>query len=143
MARSIKAGDKISLHYTGTLDDGSQFDSSRGGSPLSFQAGAGQVIPGFDTAVMGMVVGESKVFTLSPEEAYGPYVEELVQEVDLTELPEGFEPRIGMQVQAEADTGEVAVFTITEMDDDSITLDANHELAGEALTFNIEIVSIG
>jgi peptidylprolyl isomerase len=142
MARTIKAGDTIALHYTGTLDDGSEFDSSRGSKPLSFRVGAGQVIPGFDAAVMGMEVGASKVFTIPAEEAYGPYVEELVQEVPRTDLPEDFEPIIGMQVQAQSDTGEVAVFTITELDDEIVTLDANHELAGETLTFDIKIVSI-
>ncbi len=142
MTRLIKAGDTVALHYTGTLDDGTEFDSSQGRAPLSFKVGAGQVIPGFDAAVLGLSVGQNSTFTIPAEEAYGPYIEELVQEVDRSELPSDFLPRIGMQVEAQADTGEVAIFTITELDDDTVTLDANHELAGEDLTFAIEIVSI-
>jgi peptidylprolyl isomerase len=140
---TVKTGDTVSLHYTGTLNDGSEFDSSVGGSPLSFTVGAGQVIPGFDAAVQGMAVGEKKTVTIPADEAYGEHNEAMVQVVPRAHLPDDMPVEEGMQVQAETEDGQLMVLTIVEFDDENVTMDANHPLAGEDLTFALEIVSIG
>ena len=137
-----KSGDTVRIHYTGTLDDGTQFDSSDGRDPLEFALGGGQVIPGFDGAVDGMAVGENKSVTIPPEEAYGQRHEQLVQQVPKTALPEDMEPAVGMQLQSQGPDGQVMNLVVTEIVDDTITVDANHPLAGQALTFAIELVEI-
>ena len=137
-----KTGDTVRIHYTGTLDDGTQFDSSDGRDPLEFALGGGQVIPGFDSAVDGMAVGESKSVTIPPDEAYGQRHEQLVQQVPRTTLPEDMEPAVGMQLQSKSPDGQVMNLVVTEIVDDSITVDANHPLAGQTLTFAIELVEI-
>ena len=137
-----KAGDKVRIHYTGTLDDGTQFDSSAGREPLEFALGGGQVIPGFDNAVDGMTVGESKTVTIPPEDAYGQRHDQLVQQVSREALPEDMEPAIGMQLQTQSPDGHIMNLVVTEVADDSITVDANHPLSGQALTFDIELVEI-
>jgi len=138
-----KDGDLVAVHYILTLDDGTEVESSRDrGEPLSFVVGAGQMITGFDNAVRGMKVGEIKTVTLPPEEAYGPYREELVVTLSRSQLEEGLEPYVGQQLimtQPDGQIGYVTVVAITETD---ITVDANYELAGETLTFEIELVSI-
>lgn len=137
-----KSGDTVRIHYTGTLDDGTQFDSSAGRDPLEFALGGGQVIPGFDSAVDGMAVGESKTVTIPAEEAYGQRHEQLVQQVSRSALPDDIEPAVGMQLQSQSPEGQVMMLVVTEVEDDSITVDANHPLAGQALTFDIELVEI-
>lgn len=137
-----KSGDTVRIHYTGTLDDGTQFDSSDGRDPLEFALGGGQVIPGFDSAVDGMAVGDSKSVTISPEQAYGERHEQLVQQVPKSALPEDMEPAIGMHLQSQGPDGQVMNLAVTEVEDESITVDANHPLAGQALTFAIELVEI-
>lgn len=137
-----KAGDTVKIHYTGTLDDGSEFDSSAGREPLEFTLGSGQVIPGFDDAVLGMSVGESKSVSIPSTEAYGERREELVQQVPKSALPEDLEPVEGMALQARGDDGQVFDLTVTEVGDDAITVDGNHQLAGETLNFAIELVAI-
>ena len=137
-----KAGDTVRIHYTGTLDDGTQFDSSSGRDPLEFSLGGGQVIPGFDTAVSGMSVGESKSVTIVPEDAYGERHEKLLQQVPRATLPDDMEPAVGMQLQTQSPDGQVMNLVIAEIADDTITVDANHPLAGFALTFAIELVEI-
>ena len=137
-----KTGDTVRIHYTGTLDDGTQFDSSDGRDPLEFALGGGQVIPGFDTAVDGMAVGENKSVTIQPEEAYGERHDQLVQQVPRSSLPEDMEPAVEMQLQSQGPDGQVMNLVVTEVEDDSITVDANHPLAGQALTFAIELVEI-
>lgn len=137
-----KPGDTVRIHYTGTLDDGSQFDSSTGRDPLEFALGGGQVIPGFDAAVTGMAVGEAKVVTIEPGDAYGERHEQLVQQVPRDTLPENIEPAAGMQLQSRSPDGQVMNLVIVEVEDESITLDANHPLSGQALTFAIELVEI-
>ena len=137
-----KAGDTVRIHYTGTLDDGTQFDSSSGRDPLEFSLGGGQVIPGFDTAVSGMSVGESKSVTIAPEDAYGERHEKLLQQVPRATLPDDMEPAVGMQLQTQSPDGQVMNLVIAEIADDTITVDANHPLAGFALTFAIELVEI-
>ena len=137
-----KSGDTVRIHYTGTLDDGTQFDSSAGRDPLEFALGGGQVIPGFDSAVDGMAVGDSKTVTIPPEEAYGQRHEQLVQQVSRSALPDEIEPAVGMQLQSQSPEGQVMMLVVTEVEEESITVDANHPLAGQALTFDIELVEI-
>jgi peptidylprolyl isomerase len=140
--RQVEIGDSVKVHYTLTLDDGTEVESSVGGTPLEFTAGAGQMIAGFDHAVVGMSVGESKTVRIPPEEAYGPYQEELVQEVPRDMLPPELELEIGAQLQAQRPDGQLVLFTVIEVTESTVTLDANHHLAGEYLTFNIELVEI-
>ena len=137
-----KSGDTVKIHYTGTLDDGTQFDSSSGREPLEFALGGGQVIPGFDNAVDGMTVGESKTVTIPAEEAYGQRHEQLVQQVSREALPDDMEPSVGMQLQSQSPDGQIMNLVVTEVADESITVDANHPLSGQALTFDIELVEI-
>ena len=137
-----KAGDAVKIHYTGTLDDGTQFDSSTGREPLAFELGSGQVIPGFDKAVDGMSIGDSKSVNIPAEDAYGPHHKEMVQEVPRDALPSDLAPEAGMSLQAEGPDGQRFNLVITDVRDDSITVDGNHPLAGKALNFDIELVSI-
>ena len=137
-----KSGDTVRIHYTGTLDDGTEFDSSAGRDPLEFALGGGQVIPGFDSAVDGMAVGESKSVTIQPDQAYGQRHEQLVQQVPRSALPEDMKPEVGMHLQSQSPEGQVMNLVVTEVQDDTITVDANHPLAGQALTFALELVEI-
>lgn len=137
-----KSGDKVRIHYTGKLDDGTQFDSSAGREPLEFDLGGGGVIPGFDSAVDGMAVGESKSVKIESEEAYGPRHEELIQDVPKTELPDDIELSVGLQLQAQSPEGQVMRFMIAAITEEVITLDGNHPLAGQTLNFDIELVEI-
>jgi peptidylprolyl isomerase len=137
-----KSGDTVKIHYTGTLDDGTQFDSSAGRDPLEFEVGSGQVIAGFDKAVEGMAVGDNKSVRLEPDEAYGPRHDQLVQEVDRSMLPDDLDPKEGMALQSSSPDGQVMQFMVTDVSEQSITVDANHPLAGQALSFDIELVEI-
>ncbi len=135
-------GDTVQVHYTGSLSDGSVFDSSDGRSPLEFSVGSGQVIPGFDKAVTGMTIGEKKTFTIPANEAYGAHDPRMVQDVPRTELPPDMTLEIGMQLSASSPDGRELRLVITELSDEVVRLDANHPLAGEDLTFAIELVAI-
>jgi len=137
-----KPGDTVKIHYTGTLDDGTQFDSSSGREPLQFTLGSGQVIPGFEKAVEGMAVGDSKKVNIPPEQAYGPRHEQMIQDVPKTALPDDLEPVEGMALQAQGQDGQVINLTVTAVQDESITVDGNHPLAGQALNFDIQLVDI-
>ena len=137
-----KQGDTVKIHYKGTLDDGTEFDSSEGRDPLEFELGSGQVIPGFDNAVDGMTVGDSKSVRIESGEAYGERHEQLIQEVPRTALPPEMEPEVGMALQSQAPDGQVMNLVVTEVAEATITVDANHPLAGQALTFEIELVAI-
>ena len=139
---TAKSGDKVRIHYTGTLDDGTEFDTSAGREPLEFALGGGQVIEGFDDAVDGMTVGESKSVRIPAEQAYGERHDQLVQEVPKTALPDEIEPAVGMQLQSRSPEGHVMNLVVTEVADETITVDGNHPLAGQALTFAIELVEI-
>ena len=135
-------GDTVKIHYTGTLDDGTQFDSSAGRDPLEFTLGSGQVIPGFDKAVEGMAVGDEKTVNIQPEDAYGPRNDQMVQEVPKNALPDDLEPEAGMGLQARGQDGQVLNLTVISVGDDSITVDGNHPLAGQNLNFDIQLVEI-
>ncbi len=135
-------GDTVAVHYTGTLEDGEVFDSSRERDPLEFEVGSGQVISGFDRAVEGLEVGESREVTISPEEGYGEPREDLVVDVEKGQFPDEEEPTVGRQVQVQVAPGQQRVATITGIEDDSVTLDLNHPLAGKELTFAVELVEI-
>lgn len=137
-----KSGDTVRIHYTGTLHDGTEFDSSTGRDPLEFALGSGQVIPGFDAAVTGMAVGEQKTVTIEPDDAYGQRHQQLVQQVPKNTLPDTIEAAVGMQLQSHSPDGRVMNLVVVEVEEESITLDANHPLSGQALTFAIELVEI-
>lgn len=138
-----QAGDTVKVHYTGTLDDGTVFDSSQDRDPIEFTLGQKQVIDGFDTAVTGMEVGETRSVSLTPDEAYGQPRDELVGTVDRDRLPEELTPEVGMFLQAQSPDGQVNDVKITDVSDDTITIDANHPLAGQNLHFDLTLVSIG
>ncbi len=137
-----KAGDTVRVHYTGTLDDGSVFDSSEGREPLEFTVGAGQVIAGFDEAVTGMQPGDEKQVTIPSDQAYGGRRDDLVLVVDRAQFPPGLNPEVGQQLQvSQGDAGSFVV-TVREVSEDAVVLDANHPLAGEDLTFQLRLVDI-
>lgn len=142
MAQTAQKGDTVAVHYTGKLNDGEVFDSSRERDPLEFEIGSGQVIPGFDQAVEGLEVGESREVRLDPEQGYGEPREDLVVDVDKSQFPAEAEPETGQQVQVQVAPGQNRVATIAEIKDESITLDLNHPLAGKTLTFDVELVDI-
>jgi len=137
-----KSGDKVKVHYTGKLGDGSVFDTSADRQPLEFTIGEGAVIPGFERAVVGLQPGESTETTIDATEAYGPRSEELVTEVKREQLPPDLEVSIGQQLQVGMANGQTAVVLVTDVTETGITIDANHPLAGMDLTFSIELVEI-
>ncbi|MGB3459293.1 MAG: peptidylprolyl isomerase [Halobacteriota archaeon] len=137
-----KVGDTIRVHYTGTLDNGTVFDSSGGREPLQFTIGRGQMIPGFDKGVLGLNLSESKTITIPADQAYGPYRADLVQVVARDQLPQDSELEVGQMLQASQPNGQIILVTITNVTDSDVTLDANHRLAGKTLTFEIQLVEI-
>jgi len=140
---TAQQGDIVKVHYTGSLSDGEVFDSSEGSEPLEFQIGSGQVIPGFELAITGMAPGESKKFTIPAQEAYGDRDDSMIVSFPINMLPEGFEAEIGSQLDLEDEEGNQIPALIIDLDEEKILLDANHPLAGEDLTFEIQVVSIG
>ena len=140
--RQAKHGDNVKIHYAGSLDDGTRFDSSFGRDPLEFTLGSGQVIPGFENAVEGMAVGERKSIRIPSDEAYGEHSDELVQELPIDFLPEELEVSVGMPLQATGPGGEVVNMMVIGVSDESVQVDANHPLAGKALNFDIELVEV-
>ena len=138
-----KAGDAVKVHYTGKLDDGTVFDTSEGSEPLAFTIGVGEVIPGFDQAVVGMRVGESREVTIQADDAYGERNEALSQTLDRDQVRLGVEPELGMNIEMHAPDGTVIPLTITEVTEKTVTLDANHPLAGLNLHFALQLVQIG
>ena len=135
-------GDTVRVHYTGKLDDGSQFDSSRGSEPLEFAMGEGQLIAGFEQAVAGLTPGDSCTVTLAPEDAYGEVSEAMIQDVPRKLMPADVELQVGMILQGGAGDGRVGDFTVVSFSEETVKLDANHPLAGKALIFDIELVEI-
>ena len=138
-----KKGKNVKIHYTGRLQDGSVFDSSSGRDPLQFSIGSGQVIPGFEEAVIGMKVGDKKTVEIPCKNAYGERNPSMVMEVDRKHVPPGLDPEVGQQMELGSPGGEIVKVTVIKADAKSITLDANPPLAGEDLTFDIELVEVG
>lgn len=141
--KTVENGDKIALHYTGTLNDGTVFDTSEGRGPLEFTVGSGQVIVGLDKELTGMAVGDKKTVTAVADEAYGPVHDHARQSVPRDQFPDNVPMDIGTQLQMQTPEGEIVMVSIAEVAEDSVLLDANHPLAGKDLTFAIELVSIG
>lgn len=135
-----QSGSTVTIHYTGKLEDGTVFDSSLERDPLSFTLGVGQVIPGFDRAVEGMSEGETKTEIIPSDQAYGPRNPEMVFRVDRQRMPPEMSVEVGQQLQFESQTGEPVVAMVVETTPEAVTLDANHPLAGEDLTFEIQLV---
>ncbi|MCX2724360.1 FKBP-type peptidyl-prolyl cis-trans isomerase [Roseibium salinum] len=137
-----KTGDTVRLHYKGTLNDGSVFDSSEGREPLEFTVGAGQIIEGLDKAIPGMKVGEEKTVTVEAEEAYGPHNPAAKQAVPRTHIPETIPLEVGLQLQAQTENGQVMNVRVIDFSEEEVVLDANHPLAGKDLTFDIQLADI-
>ncbi len=137
-----KHGDTVRVHYTGTFDDGTVFDTSAEREPLQFTIGSGQVIPGFDNAILDMVVGAKKKVNIPAEQAYGPRSEELVAQIGRDRLPADLEIEIGQQLQVGLADGGQTVVMIVDLNDETVTLDANHPMAGMDLNFELELIEI-
>lgn len=137
-----KSGDKVKVHYHGTLSDDSVFDSSREREPLEFVLGSGSVIPGFDAGVTGLKVGEIKKVNIPCADAYGEYSEKMIIDFDKAQFPEGVEPQIGQQLQMMTETGQPVMVTVKAVEEEIVKLDANHMLAGKDLNFELELVEI-
>jgi peptidylprolyl isomerase len=138
-----QTGDKVKVHYTGTFDDGTVFDSSDGRDPLEFTVGEGQVIAGFDEAITGMQAGEEQTVRIPVDKAYGPRRDDLNFAVPRSQVPEGMDPKVGDRLQVQRQDGEAAVVTVIAINEDEITLDANHPMAGKDLNFKLNLVEIG
>ena len=139
---AIVVGNKVKIHYTGTFDDGEVFDSSRDTEPLEFEVGAGQVISGFDNAVVGMKVGEGKQVRLPENEAYGPYNQEMVFDADPDQFEAGLMPEVGQQFQTQLEDEIPLLLTVKSVEGDKVVLDANHPMAGKTLNFDLEVIAI-
>ncbi|MDD4733046.1 MAG: peptidylprolyl isomerase [Desulfovibrio sp.] len=137
-----KQGDKVKVHYTGTLEDGAQFDSSEGREPLEFVLGEGMVIEGFEKAVTGLEPGESVSVSIPPEEAYGQRNEELIFRVQRSQMPPDLTPEQGMILEVQTEHGP-AQLTVVELEEEVVTLDGNPPLAGKTLNFELSLVEIG
>lgn len=139
---NAKKGDKVKVHYKGTLTTGEQFDSSEGRDPLAFTVGAGQMIKGFDDAIPGMAVGDKKTINIAPSDAYGEKNKEAVIEFPKANIPPDMKLEPGMKLQLQNQAGQPIPVVVTEVKDDVVILDANHELAGKELVFDIELMEI-
>ena len=135
-----KKGDKVKVHYTGKLEDGTVFSSSPQEEPLQFTIGENQILPGFEEAVIGMNPGESRTVQIAPENGYGPRLEELVVVIDRERLPNQMDPALGERLQIRQTDGRTIAVTVTDVSPSTVTLDANHPLAGRDLTFDISLL---
>ncbi len=137
-----KSGDTVQVHYTGTLNNGQVFDSSKDRAPLEFTLGTGMVIAGFDAAVTGLAPGETTTKTIPVDEAYGAYNPEMVADIEKASIPADFELEVGQRLEMQVPGGEAMAVTITDIKGEAVTLDGNHPLAGQDLTFELELVAI-
>ena len=137
-----KNGDTIKVHYTGKLGDGTVFDSSEGRDPLQFTLGENQVIPGFEEAIVGMETGETKSFDIPADQAYGERCDGMVMKIDRSQFPEDMNPEIGQQLRLGQQSGETLIVKVIDVSETSVTIDGNHPLAGEDLTFEVELSEI-
>ncbi|MFC1982207.1 peptidylprolyl isomerase [Chloroflexota bacterium] len=135
-------GNTVIVHYTGTLEDGTAFDSSIDREPLEFVLGAGTMIPGFEEGVRGMQVGQSKTVTIPAQEAYGEHRDDMILVIERSQLPEGLNPEVGQKLQMQQPDGGPVVVVVTDVTETTLTLDANHPLAGKDLTFELKLVEI-
>ena len=138
-----KKGDKVTVHYTGKLADGSIFDSSEGEEPLIFTIGDEELIEGFEEGVMGMAAGEKKTVTIAPDKAYGEPHDDMLLEVPLSEMPDDMELEVGDELELTNEEDEPTIVLVSQLNDKSVILDGNPPLAGETLTFDLELVTIG
>ncbi len=138
----VKSGDTVHIHYTGTLTDGTVFDSSDGRDPLTFEVGSGQIIPGLDVAIPGMAVGDKKIVEVPADQAYGQVDPNARQQVPREGIPADIPLDPGTQLQVQTENGQVLPVTVLEVTEQHVTLDANHALAGKDLKFDIELVAI-
>jgi len=137
-----KSGDTVKVHYTGQLEDGTEFDTSAEGDPLQFTIGGGQIIPGFEQAIIGMSPGDSKTAKISADQAYGPHREEMVLVVDRDQFPPHITPTVGQLLEMRQSDNQKVSVTVTDISNTQVTLDANHPLAGQDLIFDIQLVEI-
>ena len=143
MANAAQNGSSVTIHYVGPLEDGTQFDSSRErGEPMTVTVGDGQLISGFNDALVGMTEGDTKTFTITSDDAYGPHHEDRITPLDRSIFPEEFEFSAGMTVPLQNDTGQNFLAVITEFDDETVTADFNHPLAGKDLTFTVDVLAV-
>ncbi len=138
----VKEGDRIKVHYTGKLEDGTVFDTSKDGTPIEFTVGKGELIKGFERGVMGMKTGESKTIKINAEDAYGPHKKEMMFEFNKTRAPEGFDPQIGQKIDMQRADGKLVTVTVVDKTETAFIMDCNPPLAGKALIFDIELVEI-
>lgn len=141
MTNKIEQNTIASVHYTGTFTDGEIFDSSEGRDPLSFEVGKGQMISGFEQEMLGAEIGEKREFTLTPDRAYGERDEDAVQTIPRSQFPEGMEIEVGMVLGAQSEMGPIQ-FSVSSVEDDSVTVDFNHQMAGMTLRFSVEVVGV-
>jgi peptidylprolyl isomerase len=137
-----KYGDTVRVHYTGKFEDGTIFDSSTDQDPLEFTLGQGQLIPGFEQAVMGMIPGQSKTEAIPAAAAYGPRHQEMVVEIDREQMPANMQPEVGQQLEISQNPGEIIPVVVAAVSENKVILDANHPLAGENLVFDIQLLEI-
>ena len=135
-------GNTVKVHYTGKLEDGTQFDTSTSGDPLEFTLGGGQIIPGFEKAILGMQPGDSKTVTIPSADAYGEHREDMVVVVEKTQFPDHIKPQVGQQLEMRQANNQPLNVVVTDITDEDVTLDANHPLAGKDLVFDLELVAI-
>ncbi len=140
--RQAKKGDTVKVHYTGKLENGTVFDTSLNRDPLQFTIGNDEVIPGFEEAVIGMAPGDSKTVKITADKAYGSHLDEMVLVVERTQIPPNLKPEVGQQLQLKQADGKVILVVVTDVSESTITLDANHPLAGKDLIFDIQLVEI-
>ena len=138
----VRSGDVVRIHFTGKLEDGTEFGSSNGQEPLELRVGAGQIIPGLDEKIDGMTVGEKETVTIPAEQAYGQRDERQVQVLPRSAIPDTIELSAGARLQATTQDGRQIELTVTDFDDDQVTVDANHPLAGHDLVFEVEVVEV-
>ncbi len=140
---TAKKGDTVKVHYTGKLKDGTVFDSSKQREePLEMTLGEGKIIPGFEEAIEGMEPGQTKTIEIPAEKAYGKHQEEMVQDVEKSQFPDDMDPQVGQRFQVNRQDGQPVVFTVTDVGDEKVEVDANHPLAGKELVFDLELVEI-
>ncbi|MBW2408334.1 MAG: peptidylprolyl isomerase [Deltaproteobacteria bacterium] len=139
--KNAQKGDRVKVHFTGKLDDGTEFASSRNESPVEFIIGDGKLIPGIEEGTIGMSEGDQKTIHLEPSQAFGEKRPELVSKVPASNIPDDIEPTVGLQLQMSSSSGNPIRVVVTEISEEEVTIDANHALAGQALTFDIELVA--